>query len=229
MGLHHRSSQARQIVSIETRLHIPLATKKRDSATGSWELYVGLERGPGVFGLKYHAVKVIDRDPEPGANPQGNITVTLGAAIDARAELKLGAYHPPAGGLTVTPDIELMHYRFMRYLRGRETLATMANLCLTTLEKGTGATKGKRPAAASKYGVELAVLDRLGDLAANAGGRDARKYDGVNRDFTSAEEQWIEKAVKMLIRRAAEVAYDPTASRRPITMADLPTLTGSGP
>jgi hypothetical protein len=36
--------------------------------------------------------------------------------------------------------------------------------------------------------------------------------DGAHIDFTVAERTWLEQALKLLIRRAAEVAHSPGAS-----------------
>ena len=49
----------------------------------------------------------------------------------------------------------------------------------------------------------------------------ARKAVGAAVDFTAAEHQWLEQAMSLIIRRAAEVAFDPKATRPQITMTDL--------
>ena len=43
------------------------------------------------------------------------------------------------------------------------------------------------------------------------GGRSSRKAQGRKRDFSSEESCFLERAVNVIIRRAAEVAYDPNA------------------
>lgn len=50
--------------------------------------------------------------------------------------------------------------------------------------------------------------------------------DARAEDFTSQERQWLEEVMPVLIRRAAEVAYDPNRTLPEITMANLPTLSG---
>jgi hypothetical protein len=78
--------------------------------------------------------------------------------------------------------------------------------------------------AAQRYSVATTVLGTLGRLAGSKGGKEARKGPGAQSDFTAAERIWLEEAIKLLVRRAAEVAHDPTVSRPQITMAELPSL-----
>jgi hypothetical protein len=71
----------------------------------------------------------------------------------------------------------------------------------------------------------IRVLNKIGELAAEKGGRlDARKVEGASKPFTLTERAWLEQALKLLIRRAAEVTHDPKASRSQVTMADLPSI-----
>jgi hypothetical protein len=64
----------------------------------------------------------------------------------------------------------------------------------------------------------------LGELAAIKGGMEARKADAVQAGYTPAERDWLTKIIPLIIRRAAETAFDSGASRPQITMADLPKL-----
>jgi len=113
-----------------------------------------------------------------------------------------------------------MFDRFCRYHAGRTTLPDAANFCLPALELNAGG----RKAAAGRYSVDMPILGKLGDLAANKGGAEARKADGAGAEFTPAEQQWLEETIKRLIRRAAEVAGGPSAPLPQITMACLPPL-----
>jgi hypothetical protein len=60
---------------------------------------------------------------------------------------------------------------------------------------------GGRKAAAGQYGVAMPILKKLGDLAANKGGNEARKASGAGAAFSAAERQWLEEAMKRLISR----------------------------
>jgi hypothetical protein len=56
-------------------------------------------------------------------------------------------------------------------------------------------------------------------LADKKGGPHARNYKGYRSPYTGAEHAWLEAVLKKLIRRAAQVAYDPKANRPLISMA----------
>ncbi len=74
------------------------------------------------------------------------------------------------------------------------------------------------------FGVASSVVKTLGRLTGEKGGPEARKGMGGPHEFTGNERNWIEQVVKRLIWRAAEVAHDPAAAHRQITMADFPKL-----
>jgi hypothetical protein len=66
------------------------------------------------------------------------------------------------------------------------------------------------------------VLGELGRVANLGDMRTAKKADiGDRRPHTPGEWAWMERAVRVLIRRMAEYAYDPEATREQLTMADF--------
>jgi hypothetical protein len=91
---------------------------------------------------------------------------------------------------------------------------------LNVLERSAG----NRKSAAIQFGIDEDVLRKIGDLTANKGGKEARKFGGVHADFTPAERIWLQEVLKMVVRRAAEVEFDPKAARKKITMSSLPTI-----
>ena len=101
-------------------------------------------------------------------------------------------------------------------------LTSMAYFCLTVLE---GTAQDKRQQAATKYGISMTVLNRIGRLSTEKGGpHGARKGEGVSSSLTPKERHFLEEAVKKIIRRAAEKVHDPDTSLKVITMSDLPSL-----
>jgi hypothetical protein len=185
----------------------------------AWELSAEHEFGPGQFEFIYDQVKIVDRASTPKLFPL-TITIPLSIEIDA-AHLRRSKYpDPPPASIAVDEVVTQMSQRFNRYLFGRTILADAANFCLTVLVSNAGG----RKSAAARYSVAKPVLDKIGDLAANKGGNEARKASGTEAEFTAAERDWLEKAIRRLIWRAAEIARDPSASLVQITMADLPRL-----
>ena len=117
-----------------------------------------------------------------------------------------------------------MHDRYLGYREWRAPLASMVYFCLRVLELPWGRGRGTREPAASHYGVDEAVLDALGELSSTNGGVGATKAQGMPLEYTSEETRFLEKAVKAIIRRSAEVAHDPNARRPLITMSNLPPI-----
>lgn len=125
---------------------------------------------------------------------------------------------PPTEQAAMNADIEVMAYRYWLYRQDRDTLAAMAYFCLTVLENSTGHLTNKRKHTAQQYYVHPKVLNRLGNLTNSKGGRNARKGRGVEQDFAPSEQMWIELAIQLLIRRAAEVAHGPNRKLPIITI-----------
>ena len=134
---------------------------------------------------------------------------------------------------TSDPDVDAMHYRFMRYRTGHEELSSMANFCLTMLEYSfkSKAFKGSsRKRAARHFRVAEDVLNHIGRLTGDKvgkGGRGARKAidgEGIPEEFLPDEKLFMEDAIRHLILQAARVAAPPGADISKITMADLPPL-----
>src|SRR6266511_3000510 len=124
---------------------------------------------------------------------------------------------------TVSPDVETLWYRYEGYVQGREPLLAMANACLTFL---TAQVRG-RENVAKTYAIDLAVLRKLDDFAANLGDeRTARKFHAwsARREPTAQEAAWIDAAIRMIIHRVGEHTADPTAPLSKLRMSDLPPL-----
>ena len=114
-----------------------------------------------------------------------------------------------------------MYDRLSGYYAGREPLPSMAYFYLTVLEDKF--TNAKRRSAAKSFRIDLAVLDAVGELSSTKGGvGSARKAEATGTALSRKEELFLEAAVKMIIRRAAEVAQNPGAALPTITLADLP-------
>jgi hypothetical protein len=113
------------------------------------------------------------------------------------------------------------------YREGKEPLLSMAYACLSLLEGTTGVKAGARDALCKLYSIDRAARDTLGDLVSERGSpQEARKLDvgATKTPLTATEKQWVETAIRALIRRKGEYDFDPGASFPLITLADLPCL-----
>ena len=195
-----------------------------------WEFDVCLKRGPDFFRLKFEKAEIEDRSPTPGVV---NVAVTFRAGIPTlsiAASVVVPSYPSPPSDISVTPDVKTMYDRCIGYRRGHEPLTGMAYFCLNFLEylakehQNKGQTKIKRRDAAAEYfQIGKKVLSRIGKLSTERGGPlGARKHKGVHRELTSEERQFLEEAIKKMIRRVAEKAHAPKKSLTKITFSDLP-------
>ena len=192
----------------------------------AWEHLAALQNGPNEFKLIFDGAEIEDRDPTPGVvyvSPKPlRINVSVG---EPTIHVSRGAYpRPPSRRMEFSRDVALMFDRYVGYHARREHLTGMANFCLTVLENSVRAKKNRRKAAAGHYDIEYKVLDEVGRLCSNKGGAEARKAQGVGQDLNGQERQFLEEAVKAIIRRAAEVAGDPNGSRDTILLSDFPDL-----
>ena len=178
-----------------------------------WGFDACLEYSPDYFHLKFDSAEIVDRNPPPPTPGRKDIAATIrgGAGTCSVALTKVAFSYPapPSGVHFGDPDVQTMYQRHMGYRQGKEHLASMAYFCLTVLEYSTGEKSNRRKAAAQKYQIEELVLDRIGKLSSKKGGPDARKADGVHKDFTSQESTFLKQAIKRMIRRAAEKVFGP--------------------
>jgi hypothetical protein len=189
----------------------------------AWELSSALALGRPAMRFVFDGATVIDRDPTPG---QGEARLVGVAHMTADASLLVqpAAYPAPPADFEVSPLVEAMWLQYQGHLEGRERLTAMAYLCLTLLEDDAG---GGHKKTAAKFGIHPGVLDYLGYLVSVVGDvRTARKWKGLRekRPHTGEEEEWIRRVVSAIIRRAGEVAANPSAGRTVLTMSDLPRL-----
>lgn len=187
----------------------------------AWEVWAGLERGPGEFEFTYVSCDLVDRRPDPG-----KVTLNLGAIVIASGAMSVrihrGTYPEAHDCFEVSPDVELMYSRYKQYKEGKEKLTDFAYFIYTAVKGGSRKQQSK---PAKRLGIDDAVFTKLNTLSSERGGpADARKYEGVTRDFTDTERRWLEKVVKVIVQRVGEVAADPTRNRPQITMDDLPDL-----
>lgn len=197
----------------------------------AWELELDLRGGYRDVRFEYVEGELRDRNP-PGPGESQTILASAGELIltGEAAELLVTrvAYPSPPERLRVTPDVDVMAYRYRQFREGREPLTSMAQFCLTVLEvaglRETVTQTGKRQAAGTRFNVEFAVLRKLGELCEQGDATQARKAKPNEpwRPLTASENRWIEECVKALIRQAGEGVTAPPPTR--VTLASLPAL-----
>ncbi len=190
----------------------------------AWELLAALQYGPNEFKLVFDGAEIEDRDPTPGV-VYVPVHDRISVSDQVTVHLSRGEYpRPPSSRMEFSRDVTLMFDRYVGYRSHRGYLADTANFCLTILEKSVQRERGKslRKSAAKQYDIGYKVLQELGRLCDHKGGVEARKAKGIDHDLNAQERQFLEEAVKAIIRRAAEVAADPNGSRDTILFSDFP-------
>jgi hypothetical protein len=214
-------------VTFEPAEHFATEEEARDAVTPflrSWEVEADLAKNYGTIRFKFVRADLTDRDPPKPGEPQ--VINVMGAGVvvvagTATLHLGLHKYPDPPAAFRSTPEVELGYRRWTRFLEGKEPLPSMAYFILTLLESAAGG----RPAAASTFRVDRRVLAELGRLSSTKGdGQSARKLrTGQPLDeLTGAESNWLQQAVRLLIRRLGEHASGAPLSD--ITLNDLPSL-----
>ena len=190
----------------------------------AWVISSGLETKPGDFVLSWERSEIVDRAPTPRKAGDhvlqpatARLSVTGGMVAMTVTRTNLPAL-PKA--FSASPDVEALYWQYSGFLQERIPLAAMGYFCLNYQEHISGG----RSRVTKRYKVSNSVLGKLGTLTSTKGGKDARKGKGATVDFTDSEEAWIRQAVKLLIKRVAEEAANPSGPHTPITMADLPPL-----
>lgn len=193
-----------------------------DNFIRNWESDAGLKRGPDTFRLEFEKGEIIDRNPATG-NTSLRSTASLGG-LKASGTLSIFVPNyptPPSGVNFNDPDVQTILQRYMGYRKGNEPLASMAYFCLTLLQDMAVPKKGRK-AAADKFQISKAVLDKIAELSSKKGGKGARKAVGVDKNFTTQERTFLEQVIERIIQRTAEEAYSPGSNLEKITMSDLP-------
>ena len=183
----------------------------------AWELSSALDNRDR-FEFEFQNANVVDRRPTPAIGVFAGVGA-FGIA-GSIADLRIGksAYPSPPIGLSYNTNVELMHHVYRLYCEGDTVISHAAYYCLTELMHAAG---GDYKKTSAHFGISVPVLLRLGTLSSEKGGKEGRKAEAARSDYTPEERAWLERAMKIVIRRAAEVAYNPKAAERQITMDDI--------
>ncbi len=195
----------------------------------NWVFPVAMREESDGFTLEYKEAEIVDRNPlPPGPRPapkQLRATAVFMGAFSVIAELTMVSpdYPPPPAGGSVDlddPVVVKMKTRYEQYRLGEAKLPEVAYFCVDALEKNYGG----RSVAAQACGISSSILKEIKKLSSNKGGKDSRKDEGFDADLTREEKRCLDRALKEVIIRAAQVAADGSQRQPQITMADLPRL-----
>ena len=208
---------------------IEKARKQVENYLRGWEIIIGITEHPDAVHFKYERAKVeeVGMNLESGHHvQQGKANIETSVNLSATPHVSRGNYPRPVDPFLVDSVVEVLYARYSRYAAGRELLTSMAYFCLTVIE----ASASGRKEAAEKYHIAKPVLDCLGRYCSEKGSKEeARKAPKTRKNLAFAslnlkERKWVLAAVKLLIRRAGEVAAGSDETLDKITLQDLPNL-----
>ncbi len=194
-----------------------------DPFVRAWEMKQALENNSRSIWFSFEEARIIDRNPTPGQHivvGTARFNIEMGVV---RGQITRNKYPEPPKRFAVTPDVETLWNRYRMYKEGRETLLAMAYACLTLIEGSTHQKPG-REAASKLYAIAFPILKQIGDWTSTKGdAKEARKL-GASATFTPltpSEREWLDAAIRILIRRKAELDADPTAPLAMLQMIDV--------
>jgi hypothetical protein len=190
----------------------------------AWDILIGLEQDPGDLRLVFDHADIIDRSPSVNGKNINilNVNVSSHVVFSDHVSLHVSRSKYPTfpKNFAASPDAETMYLRYKAYRENRETLNSMAFMCLTILQEGAGG----RKKAAKRYNIDYKILNTLGTLVSTKGDKaDARKFpkDGKFDPLRPREKDWIVSVIKALVRRVGEYAHDPKANLKKLSMGDF--------
>lgn len=190
----------------------------------AWETDVLLHRLQKIR-FAFERAEVVDRDPPAAGQPiEAHADIRLAEmTLSATATCYWRTYPSPPGAFAQTPIVDRMRVRFEEFREGRDSVFGTAYYCLTEIEQSVQGGKGRaaRTLAAGRYGIDVDILNRIGELSSERGGpREARKAG--KPAATLDERQWLHEALRAVIRRVARAEAGDVESV--LTLADLPPL-----
>lgn len=212
---------------VELRDHFATAEAARrevEPYLRSWEIVTAIQYNGRAMRFVFDRAQVVDRPPPPpgSAALEAMAAELVGVGNATTLQVTRRQYPNPPDCFVASADVVSMWDRYEDFLAGKERLTHVAWWCLTTITRSSGSTQR----AAARYAISHNVLATLARLAHVGDEKTARKrFPGqVFQQHTPAEIAWMQAAVRRVVLRVGECAYDPIAQWPQITMEDFPKL-----
>jgi hypothetical protein len=214
-------------LNVKMDAHFPTITDARQAVETflkAWEIDAHLKGKKIKF--SFEDSELIDRNPVQGGSvvlASATCVISSSFTVSGTITVHPREYPPPPCWTTVSNLAQRMYDRFVAYQEKQESIFTSGYYCLTELQvaAGTTVTRKARASAASRFKIDIEVLDTLGELTSERGGALFARKAGTPEP-TSNEAAWLSSAVPVIIGHIASVEADADVSV--LTMADLPEL-----
>ncbi|MEW6681615.1 MAG: hypothetical protein AB1451_01635 [Nitrospirota bacterium] len=227
-----RLQDGRLTVTLRDHFADELAAREAvDPVLRDWAIGTDLRLGIGTIRFTFDKADVVDRNPPPPGTVyrfvSGVATLTAGSATLKGVGRAVHSKYPDLlTSFQATPEVMKWHKRWTNLQKGREPLSTFAYALLSHLEARTGEKRRVREKAAEMFKIDLAVLDKLGNLSGESRGDlvTGRKFKAGTpmKPLDPSEEIWLKETVRRVIFRLGEHAVGGPLT--PITLGDLPRI-----
>ena len=197
-----------------------------DPFVRGWEIVSDLTGNIGTIRFKFEKMDIIDRSPpSPGSHHLIDVQAVAWEFTTSTPTIHITrrTYPDPPETFQTTGDVELAYQRWRAFKEGRESLQTMAYFIYTLFKSKAGGVKEAE--AARVFDVDRKILGKVSELSSTRGGpATARKASSSRQfnDLTGSEKEWLNQAVRLLIRRLGEHASGEPIAR--LKLDDLPCL-----
>lgn len=192
-----------------------------------WEITAGLERFPEELTFVQPTVRFGKIEVNHEGVYKGKVEMHLGLSVDAILAVKRASYPTLPNKFARNDLVDQMYSFYCEYKQHGSRLAALGEYCLTLLEDAVGPNvSNRRKLTGQRFGIDPAVLNKLGELCAKGSPEQARKAPKGKKwtPHSKAETDWLEQTVKTIILRVGEIEYDPSVSASVIRMESLPML-----
>ena len=185
----------------------------------AWEVKYGTQFRRREISFSYKDAEVVREDTGTEEVIVEGQTLELDVSDSVEFHVEHPEYPEPPDKFRLSADARTIWNRYEGYEEGREPLFSMGYACLEFLEGRAGG----REEAAERYKIEYEILDGLGRLTSTRGTPEvARKPYTSQREATSEEKKWIEKAIRQIVLQVG--ISDAGQEPEQLTKEDLPSL-----
>lgn len=189
-----------------------------------WEIAAALDRHDIEFVFQAGGVEEVAPDGTKHIDAELSDTVRVG--MDAIVARFNAGYPDPPTDLRADPVLEQMLKRLRDGRSDARLLVMNANWMVTNIETEYGQAAGgskTRQVAAAALNADVAILDKMGELAARNDPDLGRKAKGAVKPLSASEIAWLEAAMEALTRQIGRYNAGAHAAYR-LAISDLPAL-----
>lgn len=186
-----------------------------------WEIEADITSNIGAIRFSFKESQVVETEPCHELERAIRVDSWESAKVSDCVSVQIicHKYPRPPHEFRATQEVAQAYRRWKAHHEGKEPLQAMAYFVLTLADT----TFGDRSRAADELQIDSKILKEIGRLSSTKGNEiTARKAKPLLEDLSPKEQEWLEKAVRLVIRQLGQRAAG--ARLRDLSMKDLPSL-----